>query len=58
MKIAALAGLALLALACSRAGVAAPSVTPAPLPLTLAGTGPYYTLGVDMTARQASARLY
>ena len=56
MKIAALAALTTLALACSRAGLAAPSDTASPLPLTLAGTGPYYTLGVDMAARQASAR--
>jgi hypothetical protein len=56
MKIAALAGLTMLALACSQAGAAAPAVAAAPLPLTLAGTGPYYTLGVDMAARQASGR--
>lgn len=57
MKIAALAGLTTLALACSQAGVAAPADAASPLPLTLAGTGPYYTLGLDMTARQASGRL-
>jgi hypothetical protein len=56
MKIVALAGLTMLALACSQAGAAAPAVAAAPLPLTLAGTGPYYTLGVDMAARQASGR--
>ena len=53
MKTAALAGMAMLALSCSQAGVAAPSDTA--LPLTLAGTGPYYTLDVDLQARQVSA---
>ena len=53
MKIPALAALTALALACSQAGLAAPA-NPSPLPLTLAGTGPYYTLGVTMAARQAS----
>ena len=57
MKIAALTGLTMLALACSQAGLAAPADAASPLPLTLAGTGPYYTLGLDMTARQASGRL-
>jgi len=57
MKIAALTGLAMLALACSQAGLAAPVDAASPLPLTLAGTGPYYTLGLNMTARQASGRL-
>ena len=53
MKTAALAGLATLALACSRAGVAAPPDNA--LPLTLAGAGPYYTLDVDLQARRVSA---
>jgi hypothetical protein len=57
MKIAALAGLTALALACSQAGQAAQTALTAPLPLTLAGTGPYYTLSVSMAARQASGRL-
>ena len=56
MKIAALVGLVTLALACAQAGLAAPSDIATSLPLTLAGTGPYYTLGVGMTARQASDR--
>ena len=53
MKTAALAGLATLALACSQAGTATPADTR--LPLTLAGTGPYYTLDVDLQARRLSA---
>ena len=57
MKIAALAGLTSLALACSQAGLAAPADAAPPLPLTLAGTGPYYTLNVSMTARQVAGRL-
>ena len=59
MKIAALAGLATLTLAltCARAGMAAPADAASTLPLTLSGTGPYYTLGVNMTARQASRQL-
>ncbi len=57
MKNAALTGFAMLALACSQAGLAAPGAVAAPLPLTLAGTGPYYTLNVNTTARQASGRL-
>ena len=57
MKLAALAGLTMLALACSQAGGAVPAVAAAPLPLTLAGTGPYYTVSVNVTARQASGRL-
>ena len=55
MKIAALAGLTALALACTQAGVAAPSDAVSRLPLTLSGTGPYYTLDIDAPARQLSA---
>ena len=55
MKIAALAGLTALALACTQAGVAAPSDAASRLPLTLSGTGPYYTLDIDAPARQLSA---
>ncbi len=47
-------GLAALALVCSQAEAAAPSDTAA-LPLTLAGTGPYYVLDVDAQARRLSA---
>jgi hypothetical protein len=50
MKIAALAGLTALALACTQAAAAE-----AALPLTLTGAGPYYTLGVNLHARQLSA---
>ncbi len=57
MRIAAYAGLATLALACSQAGLAAATDAASTLPLTLAGTGPYYTLDVNMAARQASGRL-
>jgi hypothetical protein len=60
MRIAALAGLMTLALACSQAGLAEPrpeAASPPPLPLALAGTGPYYLLNVSMAARQASGRL-
>ncbi|MEP6504780.1 MAG: DUF3999 family protein, partial [Betaproteobacteria bacterium] len=46
MKIAAIA----LALTWTQVGLAATV-----LPLTLNGSGPYYTLGVDIQARQASA---
>jgi hypothetical protein len=53
MKTAALAALTTLALAGARA--AAPAGEPAPLPLTLAGTGPYYTLTMDAPARRLSA---
>ena len=53
MRIAAFAGLATLALACAPAGVAV--ARDAGLPLTLAGTGPYYTLAVDLRARGVSA---
>ena len=53
MKTAAFAGLATLALACTPAGVAV--ARDAGLPLTLAGTGPYYTLAVDLRARGVSA---
>ena len=55
MKIAALAGLTTLALACTQAGVAAPSDAVSRQPLTLSGTGPYYTLDIDAPARQLSA---
>ena len=56
MKIAALAGLAALAVACTQAGpAAAADAAPAALPLTLTGAGPYYTLGVNLQARQLSA---
>ncbi len=50
MKIAALATLGL---ACAQVALAAPPDTA--LPLTLAGTGPYYTLDVTLPARQLSA---
>ena len=53
MRIAAFTGLATLALACTPAGAAA--ARDAGLPLTLAGTGPYYTLAVDLRARGVSA---
>ena len=53
MKIAALAGLATLALACAQAGAAAPPDNG--LPLTLAGSGPYYRLDVDLQARRVAA---
>ncbi|MEO5686219.1 MAG: DUF3999 family protein [Burkholderiaceae bacterium] len=52
MKIAALAGLAALALACTQAAPAA--AADAALPLTLNGAGPYYTLAVNLQARQLS----
>jgi hypothetical protein len=52
-KTAALVGLTTLALACTQVGLAAAPDAVA-LPLTLSGTGPYYTLGVEMQARQAS----
>ena len=55
MKIAALAGLTALALACSQAGVAAPPDARSALPLALSGSGPYYTLDIDVAARQLSA---
>ncbi len=55
MKIAALAGLTTLALACTQAGGAAPSDAATTLPLKLSGTGPYYTLDIDAPARQLSA---
>ncbi len=47
------AALATLGLACTQAVLAASS--DATLPLTLAGTGPYYTLDVTLQARQLSA---
>ena len=53
--LAALAGLTALALACAQAGVAAPSDAASTLPLTLSGSGPYYTLDIDAPARQLSA---
>jgi hypothetical protein len=53
MKIAALAGLAALALSCANSASAADAA--APLPLTLSGDGPYYTLRVTMAARQVSS---
>jgi hypothetical protein len=53
MKIAALAGLTTLALACTQAGPAA--AADAALPLALAGAGPYYTLAVSLQARQLAA---
>ena len=52
MKVATLAGLAACALCCAITASAADSA--APLPLTLSGTGPYYTLRVTMAARQVS----
>ena len=53
MKTAALAALTTLALAGARA--AAPAGDPAPLPLVLSGTGPFYTLTMDAPARRLSA---
>ena len=50
MRIAALACTTTLVLACAQAGAA-----DAALPLTLAGTGPYYTLDVGLQARGVSA---
>ena len=55
MKTAALAGLTALALACSQAGLAAPPDAATVLPLTLAGSGPYYVLDIDAQARRLSA---
>jgi len=55
MKIAALAGLTALALACTQAGMAAPPDAASTLPLALSGTGPYYTLDIDAPARRLSA---
>lgn len=55
MKIAASAGLAALVLAGIPAGAAAPSDAGAGLPLALSGDGPYYTLAIDLRARQLSA---
>ena len=55
MKIAALAGLTALALACTQAGLAAPPDAATVLPLTLAGAGPYYVLDIGAQARQLSA---
>jgi hypothetical protein len=55
MKIATLLGLATLALAGSPIGLAASADAAAPL--TLAGTGPYYTLSLNMAARQTAGRL-
>lgn len=54
MKIAMLAGLAALGLACAGAGAAASAGTPS-LPLSLDGSGPYYTLAIDSRARQLAA---
>jgi hypothetical protein len=54
MKIAALAGLTALALACTQAGLAAPPDAAPVLPLALAGAGPYYVLDIDAQARQLS----
>ena len=59
MKVAALVGLTTLALTCSQDGLAAPAdaASQLPLALALAGTGPFYTLSVNVTARQVSGRL-
>ena len=54
MRGCATGGLAAIALACAQAGSAAPADSAA-LPLTLAGTGPYYVLDLDAQARQLSA---
>jgi len=55
MKNASLAGLTALALACTQAGLAAPPDADTVLPLTLAGSGPYYVLDIDAQARRLSA---
>ena len=49
-----IAACGLAALACARALAAAPAGTAPTLPLTLSGTGPVYTLDVDVQARQLS----
>ena len=54
MKIAKRAGVAALALCCAAAASAADPA--APLPLTLSGSGPYYTLRVTMAARQLASQ--
>ena len=57
MKIAALVGptALVLVLACTRAGLAAAPDAASALPLTLSGTGPYYTLDIAAPARRLSA---
>jgi hypothetical protein len=55
MKVAVLAGLAALGLACAEAGAAGAADMSSSLPLRLDGSGPYYTLAIDSRARQLSA---